>query len=246
MLALLPGDRDTPLGGGWFAQLEAKHAVRFERKKKHISITFPLLEVDPNDFVLTIRSDLTTEFFEAEFDTTIEALDWGLRQRIKPTDSFDIDGFLDWVKSVRARQYPSQDVLRATLIQARTDYEERQKLRDPWDLLEIDWTKTPQAARDILDDPRDWSTGDDFSPHGNDTGADILGDWRTFKSYTPDEVFAFWELRIPSSPKDETFWKVYVETHMALAFGHIRKSGQCSSDLAQATCDILKKDIAAS
>jgi hypothetical protein len=36
----------------------------------------------------------------------------------------------------------------------------------------------------VLDDPFFWQEADDFAPHGNDTGADLLADYRPWRRRT--------------------------------------------------------------
>jgi uncharacterized protein YfeS len=43
-----------------------------------------------------------------------------------------------------------------------------------WEKLGIEWRDYHPDARKILDDVFFWDCADDFAPHGNDTGADIL------------------------------------------------------------------------
>lgn len=55
----------------------------------------------------------------------------------------------------------------------------------PWEQLGIDWRDYHPEARTILDDPFFWDCTNDFSPHGNDTGADLLDDYRKWLKRNP-------------------------------------------------------------
>src|SRR4051794_19424192 len=61
-----------------------------------------------------------------------------------------------------------------------------------WQQLDIDWTEFHPAARILLDDPFFWDCTDGYSPHGNDTGADLIDEfvkWR--KSHTQESPQSF-------------------------------------------------------
>jgi uncharacterized protein YfeS len=49
---------------------------------------------------------------------------------------------------------------------------------DPWDELDIDWDTFHPRARRLLNKPFFWDCTDEFSPHGNDTGADTLDEFQ--------------------------------------------------------------------
>jgi uncharacterized protein YfeS len=76
------------------------------------------------------------------------------------------------------------EALRKELEQWRQD---RIRQTDPWDLLDIDWKKYHPRARELLNDVFFWSLSDDFAPHGNDTGADLLADFRKWNKRNPQE-----------------------------------------------------------
>lgn len=100
-----------------------------------------------------------------------------LQSKIKATDSFDLKRFL-------ADAIPSLKNLPETL-EAWAEMRDRAKAirllalasKDPWEQLDVDWTRYHPEARKILDDPFFWEGADDTAPHGNDTGADLLDDY---------------------------------------------------------------------
>ncbi|MBK9967342.1 MAG: hypothetical protein IPP07_21685 [Holophagales bacterium] len=51
----------------------------------------------------------------------------------------------------------------------------------PWERLDIDWSEYHPEARTLLNDPFFWEEADDNAPHGNDTGADLLHDFRRWR-----------------------------------------------------------------
>ena len=48
----------------------------------------------------------------------------------------------------------------------------------PWERLGIDWDEYHPDARELLDDPFFWDPVHDSAPHGNDTGVDLLADFK--------------------------------------------------------------------
>jgi uncharacterized protein YfeS len=109
----------------------------------------------------------------------------------------------------------------------------------PWERLGIDWRDFHPNARRILDDPFYWEEANDFSPHGNDTGADLLSDYRTWSSAHPaGDPLAFlrglvasWGFAVDST--DPTFRAVSDEAAVALAFAELKIRGVCRPAVAE-------------
>ena len=66
-----------------------------------------------------------------------------------------------------------------------TEWKQRLAQMDPWERLGIDWDDWHPAARKLLNDPFFWDQGSDYSPHGNDTGADLLADFKKWHGQHP-------------------------------------------------------------
>ncbi len=99
-------------------------------------------------------------------------------------------------------------------------------------------------AREILDDPRDWEEDDEFSPHGNDAGADVFNDWSAFRTLGLAQAGRALELPPLSEDLEEYLWKEWVDTALGLAFGHIKRSGRCPARIAADTRDLLAHEFA--
>lgn len=192
---------------------------------------------------------MTPDQFDRALDALIAALRYGLKA-VKRTDEVDSEGLLAWLASVRREHRGDATSLREVL-EADRAFMNRLRLQrlqetDPWDLLDIDWARYPVVAREVLDDPSDWSLGDDFSPHGNDTGADIFADWSRYRRDRPlqavHRLFGEPYISKPPEPSDKDRWWVWVEIHLALAFGHIKMAGTCPADLAGMTLEVLARE----
>jgi uncharacterized protein YfeS len=111
----------------------------------------------------------------ARFRGVVEELQIALervRPRLERRRILDFEG----VKSVLQRALDlcraRADVLVEMLRDARVDAVPD----DPWAGLEIEWAH--EDARRLMDDPFFWSPIDELAPFGNDTGADVLEDYR--------------------------------------------------------------------
>lgn len=97
-------------------------------------------------------------------------------------------------------------------------------------------------ARDILDNPSDWSQIDDFSPHGNDTGSDIFAEWSQYARLTPEAAARKFGWGNEFDLNNELCWHDWFEINLALAFGHIKKSGICPPEIAAKAHTVLSKE----
>ncbi|WP_298297187.1 hypothetical protein [uncultured Litoreibacter sp.] len=177
-----------------------------------------------------------------DFDDVVDALTYGTGT-LKPSDDFDRSSFLDFLQRQRALDRGTPDDIRRAVDMAHELQVKRWEARDPWDKLDIDWDEMHPNARDILDDPQDWSFSDDFSPHGNDTGADIFADWTVYQNLTPEEAACEIGWGPEFDLKSDLCWKDWVEINLALPFAHIKKTGTCPPDLAAKARTVLRHDL---
>lgn len=152
-----------------------KNTRRFERKRKTLRILWTSERKTEAQVGLRYLKDMTSELLLGAFDDTMDALRFGLA-RLTPADDFDREGLLARLAEMRARPWGDAEALQQTLKAA----SEKQRAMwaaqaeaDPWSVLDVDWLKMAPNAREILDEPGDWSESNDFAPHGNDTGADV-------------------------------------------------------------------------
>ena len=120
-------------------------------------------------------------------------------------------------------------------------------------IAEIDWSHYHPKAKEILDDPFFWDCADDLAPHGNDTGADLLDDYRRWdkrnRTRSPldflDRLLARWDIKpIPWSVTDKEAVRklhrddpialsVCNESAIALAFAVLKMRAECAADVIQ-------------
>lgn len=148
---------------------------------------------------------------------------------------------------------------------AASDAEMRKLERDamsPWDRLGIDWDEFHPEARAILDDPFFWSTTDDYSPNGNDTGADILLDLRSWLARHSGEhplsflrrLLSGWGMggtaekllhgHVSEVGADEEIAAMTIdEAIVAVSFGLVKLRGVCPDDILAKASDAVERQL---
>ncbi len=158
-----------------------------------------------------------------------------IKSKIKRSDDFSFSKF--------------EAHLLKTLNEMPTDIDELERLRevvrerrktsfeklDDWEKLGIDWDNYHPAAREVVPVPDLWSSSDEFSPNGNDTGADTLGifrDWNKRNQSTSALIFLKnllrgWEIDINNPYESEYSSHTYFQSVVGLAFASARFRGEC-------------------
>ena len=137
-----------------------------------------------------------------------------------------------------------------------------QLLMSPWEQLGVDWAEYHPEARVLLDDPFYWDGVDEYAPHGNDTGADLLDafrEWRRHHREMPVSRFLplmlkRWEystsveelLAKPLSEwdeDDELTMEVIDEATIAIAFAQMKLEGRCDEDVRAAALRSIERQL---
>ena len=228
-------------GSTEFQPLDESPKTRFQRKKAELKVQYPSTRFTPDestnyDYKTMVRAD-----FEKAKSDIREALEWGFAKALKKADDFDQRAFLLWFDGWRGFEVAGDRPLYELWSAANEEQIRRRNAADPWSLLAVDWSRVHPRARLLLDRLEDWSGSDDFSPHGNDTGADIFREWSVYSRLTPEKAALRMGWAVSISEMKETMRREWLEIHIALAFGHIKRNGSCSSSLAAATCALLEK-----
>jgi uncharacterized protein YfeS len=121
--------------------------------------------------------------------------------------------------------------------------------------MEIEWKEYHPHAKAALDAPLFWSEIDDDSPHGNDTGSDLLAAFKRWNkrnsiaSYDDyvDRLLSRWGLTKEKTSgklsEDELSW-IRQKAHIALAFAAIKLRGICEGLPAQHAIRALDQRLA--
>lgn len=215
---------------------------RVHRKKAKLDIRWISLRRSCKNAFSFLKESNTPQAFALDFDDLVDALTYGTGT-LKPSDEFDREGFLSFIQHQRQLDRGTPADIRQALEYANDLAKQRWEARDAWDKLSVDWDDMHPNARAILDDPQDWSNSHDFSPHGNDTGADIFADWSVYTNLTPEQAAQEIGWGSDFDLTNALCWKDWIEINLALAFGHIKKRGTCPQTLANSVLDALRQDL---
>ncbi len=222
--------------------------TRWTQKKQHLVIHY--------ESNLGLAEDVFGDY-EVDHALLLRAIDElegvlrNLLPKLKKKKGLDIATFLEGFGLLN-RSAPGSSEALAEFGSAHTEKKKEERSKLSWDQqLEIDWTEYHPSARELLNDPFFWSSTDGRSPHGNDTGADLLADFRDWNRKDPNrDCWAFFDQLISSwgmtsqiesfrakpvsdySSQDEISLVVHDEAVVALAFAEIKLRGACSSRTA--------------
>ncbi len=175
-----------------------------------------------------------------------------IRKRIKKTDNFEVDRFLSDATQVLETKIDTEDEWEQIQEQARAIHQALLATKSPWELLEIDWDDFHPQSRELLDEPFYWECTDDYAPNGNDTGADLLEDFRQWNKKSPktsplkflDRLMKRWgiepidwlatesEIVEKLNHDDPISLRVCNEAAIGLAFAVIKMRAKCPSEVA--------------
>lgn len=220
----------------WDAYLASLPKRRFERKTRRLILALrgdPALDFNDRHFLNTItRSDLHAAALMVR--RALQQVQAGL----KPSDGVDMSALIDAAEAVADRQWDNDDALRKDLRVASDLNSARIDAMDPWS--KIDLSRSHPQARMILDNPHDWSLSDDVAPHGNDLGADILGELCKLREKSPLAIGKRFEVDLDDPTEDGAMDRI--QLMLALAFAHVKHTGTCPPDIARAALDCLNRD----
>jgi uncharacterized protein YfeS len=179
-----------------------------------------------------VRACLSGRLFAAGVAEVNEAL-MLLRERLTAKDDFRLEEFLAHCRQAQAKLPATAKELTALVKRLENRQAGRQAARSPWEKLGIDWPDFHPGARDILNEPFYWESDNDFSPHGNDTGADLLFSYRGWVRRDPagdpigfyERLLRRWGYR--ADPAREQGQCVIDEAAIALAFAELKVRGKC-------------------
>jgi len=162
--------------------------VKFRRKRGEIDIKY---ETRVGDATFLERHGwLSVDFVRAAAVEVAGALDL-IGARLKKSDDFDLGRLKKDVAGLLAQLPSTDEEVRSLDRKLDEEKKARRAAMGPWERLGIHWDDYHPKARTILNDPFFWSEIDDNAPHGNDTGSDLLAEFRK------------WDKRHPEAPAHE-------------------------------------------
>lgn len=175
------------------------------------------------------------------------------KAKFKPSDDFDYSNFIQWARSLPERIPETKAEADAHVAVLEEQRRKRREQLSPWEKLGIDWDEFHPHAKELIPDHRLWSATDDFSPNGNDTGADVLAlvqeesskltscgdDGRGFYRTTWEQ----WGFSWPpdQEPSDEIEYNIHREFVVGLAFSFLKVLGQCPAWLRSSAMDEIER-----
>ena len=233
--------------------LSSLPTVVFSPKKASLRLRYRSALGDAK--TLLASPELSVDLFRSGFDefaAVIEALAPSLRKK----KGLDYTALREWVLEARATM-PATDVdLGLFEERHRAEQQQRAAARSPWERLDIDWEKYHPEARRILDDPFFWDGTDDYAPHGNDTGADLLDALRHDRAAARapreflDRLFASWGMKADVLSKrysdfteaDEISLVTWAEAAVALAFGLVKLHGVAPVEAVDLALEAMRRE----
>lgn len=167
------------------------------------------------------------------------------RKRLAKVDDFDFDSFLEWA-ALRFKDLPSTDEALKEYTTALYSKPEKSKKAESWDDLLIDWSKYHPQARETLDDLFYWDCVNEYAPHGNDEGADVLEhfqSWRKRNKAGDSKKFfkrLMQEWGVLNHPEDK-LQDTYEPSLIGLAFAHLKIDAACPSWVRDEALKILRQ-----
>jgi uncharacterized protein YfeS len=210
--------------------------VVFRRKRGQAAIDVASELLDGKDW--DRKRGLSLPLFIAGVAETIAALDL-LGKRLTSTDDFQLEAFLAHCREAQTRLPSTAEELASVAEECQKRRTARHAAMSPWERLGIDWRDYHPEARQVLNDPFFWDCTNDFAPHGNDTGADLLADYRKWLRRNPcgdpiefyQELTRRWDLSLePTSDLDQT---VLDDAAVALAFAEFKLRAECRPAVAE-------------
>ncbi|MEO7325319.1 MAG: hypothetical protein ABIW82_10875 [Dokdonella sp.] len=220
----------TDLFANFQAYRQSLPKVVFRRKRAQAEIYIASDLIAGEDW--RTASDVAPPLFKRAVVETIAALRL-LGKRLTLKDDFDLPAFLAHCHETLIRLPSTQDELNAFIEDSKRRWTARQALISPWDKLAIDWRDFHPDARTILDDPFYWDCANDFAPHGNDTGADLLEDYRKWLRRDPSGDPVGFHARLvrrwgfSEGPSMESERALVDEAAVALAFAELKIRAAC-------------------
>ena len=176
------------------------------------------------------------------------------RPKLVKIRDFELATLLAKVESTLASIPRAQKAFLATIADLKAAEHARAEAilaADPWAALSIEWTEYHPEARALLDDPFFWDMTDDHAPVGNDTGADILESyrsWRRRRTASGPQALAYVERILREwgmhESGDEDARLVRDEAFIALAFAQAMLDGAVAEAVSSRALAAIERQLA--
>ncbi len=222
--------------------LEALPKSTFYRKKQRLCIEFEGKFTTGYEIQKSRKPpiQINPEWAKSTLEEIIDHFSL-MKSKLKKSDHFDFTSFEEYSRS-KLNDFP--ETLEAleniqNIVSARK--KEAYNKLDEWEKLGIDWSEYHPKAKNIVPSAYLWSCTDEFSPNGNDTGADTLElfrKWDKGNKNKPTTTFLErllkdWEIDINHPYESEYSSYTYLQTVVGLAFSSAKLRGECEKALKE-------------
>lgn len=215
--------------------------VTYRKSKRLFEIEIPSELMDGRDWRSSEKISLP--LFQAGVKEVCHALQL-IKKRLTAADQFDVVAFLNHCEKRKNAIPTSLAALQALLTELEMRGQAALSNAPLWDTLDIDWDSFHPDAIHILDSVFFWDDCDDFSPHGNDTGADVLAEYLEWAEAHPKsnplkllELLAKqWGYASFASIEED----IRAEMILALAFAEIKVKSNSDETLRQMALSALQ------
>lgn len=216
--------------------------VTFRRTRETVVIDVASNLIDGKDWA-KVRV-LSPDLFRLAAEEVLEALRL-LRKSVKRKDEFRLEDFLSHCEAALQCLPQSEAELASLTAEASAAAERRRAALSPWDTLDIDFRDYHPSARSLLDDPFFWDCTDEFAPHGNDAGADLLEEYRKWLKRHPKVDPLEYHLALLDSwgydpnTNEELFHAEVQDAAVGLAFAEFKLRGSCRQSAFEFALEVL-------
>jgi uncharacterized protein YfeS len=240
----VPGGDFKEIEDRYEAFLAAFPTAKFHRKRAKVELNYVSRLGDSRRVTDSRAADLDL-FVRGAQELAAELAILG--PRLRRSDAFDFSAFSGWLRTRLAALPQTEAELRQLTDRFAVEARNRAKAMDPWERLDIDWEEYHPQARPLLDDPFYWECADDFAPHGNDTGADILEFYRERSGRAQsgtqflDGVLRDWGLNPVQPPDDPLMVPVWEDAKIAVAFAQLKVDATCDPAVRAGALDAIAR-----
>lgn len=216
--------------------------VIFRRSRETVVVEIASSLLDGKDWN-KVRT-LSPEQFRGAAEEIVAAMRL-LRKTVKSKDDFRLDDFLTHSEAALRRLPQTEAELASLTAEAAAAAERMRAAASPWDALDIDWRDFHPSARTLLDDPFFWDCADEFAPHGNDAGTDLLEDYPKWLKRNPNEDPLEYHLALLDSwgydptSNVELLRSEFQDAAVALAFAELKRRGSCRQSAQELALEVL-------